>query len=136
MMKGTAVLNAFSLAFAFSDTLGMILWSIFKQAENKHSKQGEDVLSGSCQVRCSGSNKVSLVPRAVKLLPSGQLLCPLSGKEVTLSLYLRSAAGWRQARELERLKFWSWSQPYSKERLHLCFLPKKKVKFCLRDIFL
>lgn len=55
MMKRTVVLNAFSSAFVFSNMFGITLWSTFKQAENKHSKQEKDEHSSSHQVRCSGN---------------------------------------------------------------------------------
>lgn len=54
LIKGTVGLNAFSLALTFSNIFSLTLWSIFKQAENRHSKQGRDIVSNNHQVRCSG----------------------------------------------------------------------------------
>lgn len=54
LIKGVVVLNTFSLALTSSNIFRLTLWSIFKQAENRHSKQGKDILSSNHQVRCSG----------------------------------------------------------------------------------
>ena len=73
MIKGMVVSNAFCLAFTFSNIFRLTLWSIFKQVENRHSKQGKYFLA-VIKLDVLGSNKVSQIPRAVKLLQGAALL--------------------------------------------------------------
>jgi len=98
MIKGTVVLNAFCLAFTFSNIFRLTLWSIFKQAENRRSKQGKGIhFQAVIKLDVLGSNKVSQIPRAVKLLPSGLLFCTSSGKlqeKLPWACGLRNAARW------------------------------------------
>lgn len=54
VIKGMVALNAPCLAFTVLNTFRLTLWSIFKQAENSHSKPGKGILPSSYQVRCSG----------------------------------------------------------------------------------
>lgn len=78
------------------------------------------------------TNKVSLVPRAVKLLLSGLVFCTLSGKwqEVTLGLWPEKCCPMDMSRKLEVLTFWSLSKSDSKEGLHLSFFNGETFERC------
>lgn len=69
------VLNAFSLAFTFSDTFGITSWRYLDKLKTGTQRQGKDILCSSHQVDVLDTNKASLILKAVKLLPRALLFC-------------------------------------------------------------